>query len=106
MMKEVDFKEIANGQITSRLKQVVVLIVVILIGILISSSLQAQTPRHKVYKDKTQCNILHKKRIKTGKTRSNVSTKKAKYKPMAEMETPASSRVGNRNERENKATNR
>jgi len=106
MMKEIDFKEIANGQITSRLKQVVVLILAILIGILISSSLQAQTPRHKVYKDKTMCNILHKKRTKSDKKRVFVSAKKPKYKPMAEMEAPASTRVGNRNERENKATNR
>ncbi|MBX2955447.1 MAG: hypothetical protein KF846_04795 [Cyclobacteriaceae bacterium] len=106
MMKEVDFKEIANGQIASRLKQVVVLIVIILIGILISSSLQAQTPKHKVYKAKAMCNILHKKRTKSDSKRVFVSAKKPKYKPMAEMEAPAAARVGNQNERQNKASNR
>lgn len=36
MMKELDFKEIANAKIASRIKQVVVLVAIILIGILIS----------------------------------------------------------------------
>lgn len=105
-MKEMDFREIANGQIASRLKQVVVLIVLILIGILISSSLQAQTPKHRVYKSKAECNILHKKRTKKDNQRVIVTAKKTKYRPMAEMEAPALSRAGNRNERENKGINR
>jgi hypothetical protein len=36
VMKELDFKEIANGRISARLKQVAVLIGIILVGILIS----------------------------------------------------------------------
>jgi hypothetical protein len=106
MMKEADFREIANGQIASRLKQAVVLILIILIGILISNSVQAQTPKHKVYKAKTMCNILHRKRTKADTKRVFVSAKKPKYKPMAEVEAPASTRAGNQTERQNKAANR
>ena len=36
LMKDLDFKEIANGKISARLKQVAVLIGIILIGIIIS----------------------------------------------------------------------
>jgi len=41
LMKEVDFKEIANGRIISRFKQVAILAGVILVGILISMAIQA-----------------------------------------------------------------
>jgi hypothetical protein len=36
LMKDLDFKEIANGKISARLKQVAVLAGIILMGILIS----------------------------------------------------------------------
>jgi hypothetical protein len=41
VMKELDFKEIANGKIGDRFKQVAVLIGIILIGILISLAVNA-----------------------------------------------------------------
>jgi hypothetical protein len=36
LMKDLDFKEIANGKISSRFKQVAVLVGIILIGIVVS----------------------------------------------------------------------
>jgi hypothetical protein len=36
VMKELDFKEIANGKISARFKQVAVLSVIILLGIILS----------------------------------------------------------------------
>ena len=106
MMKEMDFKDIANVKISSRIKQVVVLILIILVGILISNATQAQQPKHKVYRDRAVCNILHKKRNNTDNKQVVIAAHKKKYKPMAEMEAPASARANTRNERENKGLNR
>lgn len=106
MMKEMDFKDIANVKISSRIKQVVVLILIILVGILISNATQAQQPKHKVYRDRAVCNILHKKRNNTDNKKVVIAAQKKKYKPMAEMEAPASARANTRNERENKGLNR
>ncbi|MFZ2905083.1 MAG: hypothetical protein WAZ98_02660 [Cyclobacteriaceae bacterium] len=41
MMKEIDLKEITNARIASRIKQVLVLVAIIVIGILISIATQA-----------------------------------------------------------------
>jgi len=41
MMKDLDFKEVANAKISSRIRQMVLLLVVILLGILISISSEA-----------------------------------------------------------------
>jgi hypothetical protein len=40
-MKNLDYREISNARISSRMKQVLVLIAVILIGMLISASVNA-----------------------------------------------------------------
>lgn len=40
-MKEIDLKEITNARIASRIKQVLVLVAIIVIGILISIATQA-----------------------------------------------------------------
>ena len=40
-MERIDFKEIANARISARIRQVVVLILTIVIGILISVSVNA-----------------------------------------------------------------
>src|SRR5687767_6505125 len=53
MMKEIDLKEITNARIASRIKQVLVLIAIILIGIVISIATQAQPPKH--FKAKYAC---------------------------------------------------
>jgi hypothetical protein len=42
MMKEMDLKEITNAKIASRMKQVLVLVAIIVIGIMIS--IATQTP--------------------------------------------------------------
>ena len=41
MMKEMDLKEITNAKIASRMKQVLVLMAIIVIGIMISLATQA-----------------------------------------------------------------
>ena len=41
MMKEIDLKEITNAKIASRMKQVLVLVAIILIGIVISIATQS-----------------------------------------------------------------
>jgi hypothetical protein len=41
MMKEMDLKEITNAKIASRMKQVLVLVAIIVIGIIISLATQA-----------------------------------------------------------------
>lgn len=106
MMKEVDFKDIANAKISSRIKQVVVLVLIILLGILIANIAQAQQPKHKVYKDRAVCNVLNKNRNNSTNKKVVIAAQKKKYKPMAEMEAPASARSNTRNERENKGLNR
>jgi len=87
MMKETDLKEIANAKIASRMKQVLVLIAIILIGIMISIATQAQPPRH--FKAKHACNELSKKRNKTENMKVvHAPTRKPKYKRMAEIDPP------------------
>jgi hypothetical protein len=44
MMKDLDFKEISNAKIGSRIRQVILLLIVILVGILISVSSEAGVP--------------------------------------------------------------
>ncbi|MDL5050962.1 hypothetical protein QQ054_33735 [Oscillatoria amoena NRMC-F 0135] len=103
-MKELEFKEIANAKISTRLKQVIVLAIVILLGILFSTVVNAQEPRHKVIKSKTSCQQLARKRNQSDNIR--VSVKKVKYKPMAEMESPAAYRTSSRKEKEDKTLKR
>ncbi len=87
MMKELNLKEITNAKVASRMKQVLVLVAIILIGIMISLSTQAQPPRQ--FKAKYACNKLSKKRNQSENTKVvRVSTHKPKYKRMAEMEAP------------------
>jgi len=87
MMKEMDLKEITNAKIASRMKQVLVLVAIILIGIMISIATQAQPPKH--FKAKYACNKLSKKRNQSENTKViQVSARKPKYKAMAEVESP------------------
>src|SRR5688572_13277313 len=96
-MDRYDFREIANGKISSRLKQVLTLIVAILIGMIISIGTNAQEDyhrskqRHFKAKFRTQkqqytnaCSILDRKRNSTPKAnpRLTFNTKPKKYKPM------------------------
>lgn len=92
MMKEMDFREIANAKIASRVKQVGILMLIIAIGILISIATQAQPPRH--FKAKFACNQLSKKRNQSENMKVlRVATRKVKYKPMAEVEAPQAYRT-------------
>ena len=92
MMKDIDYKDIANTKIVSRIKQVLILAVIILIGIIISIASQAQPPKH--FKAKYACSELNKKRNKTENTKVvQVSTRKPKYRPMAEVDPPKSYRT-------------
>jgi hypothetical protein len=94
MMKEIDLKEITNARIASRIKQVLVLVAIILIGIIISIATQAQPPKH--FKAKYACSKLHKKRNQSENQKVIVaSAKKPKYKPMAEVEAPKYYRSSN-----------
>lgn len=92
IMKEIDYKDIANAKIASRIKQVLILAAIILIGIMISIATQAQPPKH--FKAKYACSELNKKRNRTeNKKVVQVSTRKPKYKPMAEVDPPKSYRT-------------
>ncbi len=104
MMKEVEFREIANAKIASRIKQVIILAVIILLGMLFSIVVNAQQPRHRVIKSKSSCEQLAKKRNQSENMK--VSVKKVKYKPMAEMESPAAVRASSRREKEEKLLKR
>lgn len=94
-------KGIANAGIKNRIKQIIVLLTVIFIGILISQAVQAQSyhkakARHYKSKYKTQiktnhraCNILERKRTEEPKTAVAIfSRRKPKYKPQAEVDAP------------------
>jgi hypothetical protein len=94
---------ISNGDLKTRLTQIVVLLIAILIGILISSSVGAQDQFHRAKEKhfktryKTQirqadnvCTILTKKRMQKPKAQYFAFlNRKPKYKPQAEIDTPA-----------------
>jgi hypothetical protein len=94
-------KMINNAGLKSRIRQVLFLIIVIIIGILISHAVGAQdfhkaNARHFKSKYKTQikwggnaCHILAKKRTETpSKPIFAFLKSKPKYKPMAEVDAP------------------
>ncbi len=104
MMKEIDLKEISNARISARLKQVLVLIAIILMGILISIATQAQPPKN--FKAKFACNELSKKRNKTENFKVyKVSVRTPKYKRMAEVESPKYYRSSAKTEKASKTRN-
>lgn len=103
---------LANINLKSRVKQIVILIIVILFGITISQSIQAQDfhkskNKHFKSKYKTQikanahvCDILAKKRNKQPKQPMFAFlASKPKYKPQAEVDAPASARTASRKEK-------
>lgn len=103
-MKDIHLKEITNAKIASRIKQVLVLIVIILIGILISIATQAQPPKH--FKAKYACSELSKKRNKTENFKVyKVSARTPKYKRMAEVESPKYYRSSAKTEKASKTRN-
>jgi outer membrane protein OmpA-like peptidoglycan-associated protein len=97
-----DYRDVANGKIASRLKQVLTLLVAIVIGMIISIGVNAQgdfhknKARHFKSKFRTQkhqyanaCDLLDKKRSLRPKANPKLSAgNKWKYKPMAEIDPP------------------
>ena len=95
-------KGIANAGIKNRIRQIVVLLLVIFVGIVISHAVQAQSyhrakARHykAVYKSQIRnnsraCHILDKKRTEEPKVARSFwgKRKQTKYKPQAEMDVP------------------
>jgi hypothetical protein len=93
---------ISNGDLKTRLSQIVILLIAIVIGILISSAVDAQDQFHRAKEKhfktryKTQirqsdnaCNILNKKRMQKPKAQHFAFlNRKPKYKPQAEIDTP------------------
>ncbi len=94
---------ISNGDLKTRLTQIVVLLMAILIGILISSAVGAQDQFHRAktkhfkarYKTQIRqadnvCTILNKKRMQKPRAQHFAFlNRKPKYKPQAEIDTPA-----------------
>lgn len=102
-------KGLGNVNFSNRIKQIVVLVVVILVGILISQSLQAQDfhkskAKHFKSKYKTQikgnskaCHILAKRRTEEPKKKFFAFLKaKPKYTPQAEVDAPTFARTYNK----------
>lgn len=101
-MDRYHLRDVANGKITSRLKQVVTLIVAIIVGMIISIGAEAQHAYHKnkerhfKAKLKTQkhqytnaCAILDRKRTSAPKSNPRLAfSPKPRYKPMAEVDPP------------------
>ena len=105
-MDNLDFRHVANSRISARLRQAAVLLAVIVIGILISASVNAQDnpgqnynkskSRHYKTKFRTQisqythaCDLLKKKR--TARPKSNIhlaSNRKPAPKTYAEIDPP------------------
>ncbi|MBL7856961.1 MAG: OmpA family protein [Cyclobacteriaceae bacterium] len=105
-MDKLDFREIANAKISSRIRQAVILMVAVILGMILSVGVNAQDRFHqkkeRFYKAKLKtqkniyanaCNLLDKKR--TQKPKSNSLSKKSNresQKPMAEVDSPSSAR--------------
>lgn len=95
-------KKLSNVEIKTRIRQILLLIVVILIGVIISVSAEAQSfhkanRQHFKEKYKAQisvgnkaCDILNKKRTARPRTPlfASLLRRKPKYKPQAEVDTP------------------
>jgi outer membrane protein OmpA-like peptidoglycan-associated protein len=102
-MDRLEYRDIANAKISSRLKQVVTLVVAIIIGMIISIGSNAQ--QHDFHKSKARffkakfrsqrheysnaCSLLDRKRTDGPKSSSKLaSLSRSKHKPMAEIDPP------------------
>jgi len=95
-MSDLDVREISNGRIASRIKQVLVLVLAILMGVLVSISCSAQqfkreNARHFKARYKNQistysnaCSILDKKRTQKPRSPLFFSSRKSARKSQAE----------------------
>jgi hypothetical protein len=106
-MEEEGSKGLANVGIKGRIRQLLILLIAIILGVIISSALNAQD-FHKAKKHyfkikyKTQirqahreCDILNKKRnARTKAPLFATQSRKPKYKPQAEVDTPGASKTG------------
>lgn len=95
MFKEDTTKSLLRVQLSDRMREIIALMVVIVLGILLSTAqANAQEPKHRIYKAKKACTVLARKRNQTENIR--VFAKKVKYKPMAEAEPPVAYRLTRR----------
>jgi hypothetical protein len=92
---------ISNVSMKNRTKQVLLLVIAIVIGVLISQAASAQRHFHKskivhnkivykvqVHRSNKVCDILSKRRNYVAKPSFLASNRKPKYKPMAEVDSP------------------
>jgi len=92
---------ISNVSIRSRVKQFIILIVAIFIGVIISQTVKAQSgpPRYRHAKhqiripksEKKACEILAKKREQPH-NQTVVASRKPRFRPMAEVDAPGTKR--------------
>ena len=92
---------ISNASVRGRIKQILILIVAIIIGVLISQAANAQHNFHKskvvhhkikykvqIHKSGRVCDILNRKRHYVPKAPLFASNHKPKSKPLAELDAP------------------
>lgn len=96
-MSDLDFRHISNSRISSRMKQAVILLIVTLVGMIISCSVNAQDyhkdkSRHYKSKFRTQindythaCDLLEKKRTARPISNIHFSSHKPKHRSGAEL---------------------
>jgi outer membrane protein OmpA-like peptidoglycan-associated protein len=99
-------RSLSNVNVKTRIRQILILVLAIVIGVMISSAVGAQHRFHKEkarhYKSRYQsqirkadkvCDILNKKRNYVPRAPLFASNRKPKYKPMAEMDPPGTVRA-------------
>jgi hypothetical protein len=96
-----DRNRLSNVGIYNRVKQLIFLALVIILGVIITTAAEAQDfhrakRRHfktryrtQIAQAKRECDILHKKSIMLQKSSQTASRHKVKYKPQAEVDSPA-----------------
>jgi hypothetical protein len=94
-MSDIDLRDISNGRVSSRIRQVVVLFLAVVVGILISISCSAQHQRENTRFNKARyktqmstyakaCTLLEKKRNQ--KPKSFFANKRNGRKSLAEVD--------------------
>ncbi|HEY3402664.1 MAG TPA: OmpA family protein [Ohtaekwangia sp.] len=109
-MDNLDFRHVANSRISARLRQAAVLLVVIILGIIISATVNAQDnpgqtyhktkARHYKSKFRTQisqytnaCDLLERKRTARPKSNIHLTSRKPRPKTYAEIDPPSTTAV-------------
>ena len=98
-------RRVSNIDINERMKEMIILIILILVGMFVSFAVngqhQFQKERHRsdrekyrvqLYSSKKACLILNKKRTELPRSSFFASNRRAKPKAMAEMDAPGTKR--------------